>query len=214
MRRTLHTLPSRLSAVLLAVTVLLGGAALAALRLATRQPPTADGSGVEQVAVQDGTGRSWALAVLLAGAIVTVAGGIALIYRAAWRLRRLSGAMALYEFTDYATPVSLAADLTGEGDEIARLGSRFERVAQRLEAQRQAAEGAEAARRELVARMTAELAAPLADLDAYLKTLADEDGGKAPLPPGERRRQLDVALAHVRRLRKGVTKLSPPVDET
>ncbi|MGH9381292.1 MAG: hypothetical protein ACRD2Z_11855 [Thermoanaerobaculia bacterium] len=214
MRPILHTLPSRLTAVLLAVTILLGVATLAALRLATRQPPAADETGVEQVVVQDGTGRLWALAVLLAGAAVAVAGGIALIYRAAQRLRRLSGAMALYEFTDFATPVSLAPDLTGEGDEIARLGSRFERVAQRLEAQRQAAGGVEAARRELLARVAGDLAAPLADLDAYLKTLAVEDAGPSPLPPGARRRQLEVALAHVRRLRRIVTELGPPTDET
>ena len=132
-----------------------------------------------------GLGASLLIA-LLAGALIF-----------AWltrRLRRLSQAMSDYSANPTAAP---PYEPGATNDEIDRLGQRFNAMAGRIQQQMQQLRETDALRRELIANVSHDLRTPLASLHGYLETLLLKAN---TLSEEERRRYLEIAVSHSKRL--------------
>ena len=132
-----------------------------------------------------GLGASLLIA-LLAGALVFA--------RLTRRLRRLSQAMSDYSARPSTVP---PVDGKADGDEIDRLGHSFHTMAERIHQQMQQLRETDALRRELVANVSHDLRTPLASLHGYLETLLLKADS---LNEAERRRYIEIAVSHSKRL--------------
>ncbi len=85
----------------------------------------------------------------------------------------------------------------GSKDEIGRLGSTFNTMADRIEAQLDELQNTDRLRRELVANVSHDLRSPLSSIQGYLETLIVKQDA---LEPEKLRQYLDVAFAQTKRL--------------
>jgi len=119
------------------------------------------------------------------------------------RLRILSREMVDFRDSDFQTSVRVMGGSAAR-DEIDQLGSTFEQMAGRIQAQLQKLRSQDSRRRELIANISHDLRTPLSTLHGYLETLqlkADE------LDPQTRTQYLGQALAHSNRLQALIDEL-------
>ncbi len=117
------------------------------------------------------------------------------------RLRRLSAAMQRFRQSD---PGRAALHPVPPGDEIDQLDAAFEQMSARIAEQMEQLKSNDDLRRELVANVSHDLRTPLASLHGYLETLLLKD---SQLDADDRRRYIDTALKHSRRLGRLVDEL-------
>lgn len=160
--------------------------------------------GEEYDGVVDGLAQSHILNVsawIIAGALAaSLLAGLLLFALLMRKLKRLAFSMAAFKAGE-VPPLTLA---TAGGDEIDRLTSTFQSMAQQIQEQMSAIKKTDTMRRELVANVSHDLRTPLATLQGYVETLLLKD---ASLTAEERRRYLDIAILHCKRLNKLVGEL-------
>ncbi|KPK40499.1 MAG: hypothetical protein AMJ69_02250 [Gammaproteobacteria bacterium SG8_47] len=117
------------------------------------------------------------------------------------RLRRLAAAMQRFRQSE---PRRAALRSPARGDEIDQLDAAFEDMSARIAEQMQQLKSNDDLRRELVANVSHDLRTPLASLHGYLETLLLKD---SQLDAEDRRRYIDTALKHSRRLGRLVDEL-------
>jgi signal transduction histidine kinase len=118
------------------------------------------------------------------------------------RLRRLSTAIAEFEETGHAPRLGHGRFA---GDELDRLETAFDGLADRISEQVTLLEKSDTVRRELIAGVSHDLRTPLTTLRGYLETLLLMEGG---LSEAERREYLASALKHGQRLSELIRSLS------
>jgi signal transduction histidine kinase len=122
------------------------------------------------------------------------------------RLRRLSTAMAEFEETGHAPRLGQRArNGRFAGDELDRLETAFDGLADRISEQVTLLEKSDGVRRELIAGVSHDLRTPLTTLRGYLETLLLMEGN---LGEAERREYLASALKHGQRLSELIRSLS------
>jgi two-component system OmpR family sensor kinase len=107
------------------------------------------------------------------------------------RLRHLAQVIDAFQRGDLSARVDIERSTRSRGDEIDRLGSAFNQMADRLAAQVQELKETDTLRRELVANVSHDLRTPLASLQGYLETLILKGDS---LPRDEQRNYLEFAL--------------------
>ncbi|MEJ2686541.1 MAG: ATP-binding protein [Gammaproteobacteria bacterium] len=130
--------------------------------------------------------------------------GLVLFHLLTRRLRRLDSAMAAFQASDFEDPAAARALDPGSQDEVGRLGTTFQHMAERITAQVQTLKQTDSLRRELVANVSHDLRTPIASLQGYLETLLLKD---STLTPEEKRHYVEVAIRHSERLGQLVTEL-------
>ena len=136
----------------------------------------------------------WAVAGSLGFGLIA---GLLLFHLLTRRLRRLARHLEAFERSGFAEHAPFSRGDGGDGDEIARLGHAFDRMAERIVAQLEALRAQDRSRRELVAQVSHDLRTPLAAVTGYLETLRMKS---ASLDEGRREEYLDIALRQARRL--------------
>jgi two-component system OmpR family sensor kinase len=120
------------------------------------------------------------------------------------RLRRLQLAMSSFRGGRLAERVEFASASGERGDEIDRLGTAFNEMADQIVEQVRVLEDNDRQRRELLANVSHDLRTPLASLQGYLETLLLKEGS---LSEQERNTYLAVALKHTERLASLIAEL-------
>jgi two-component system OmpR family sensor kinase len=134
-----------------------------------------------------------------------LAAGLILFALLTGRLRRLARAVAAYKGGDALKLSSLAVkDGLNEGDEIDRLATTFQNMAERIQEQVERLRRSEALRSELIANVSHDLRTPLSTLQGYIETLLLKEGS---LGREERKKYLETAVRHCERLTKLVSEL-------
>ncbi len=141
-----------------------------------------------------------ALAAVLLFGLLSGLVSFALITR---RVRRLDRRMKVFRESEFvAVPDPVAAAGGGE-DELARLESTFQEMAERLAGQLEELRRTDQLRRELIANVSHDLRTPLTSLRGYLETLRV----MPELEPDQRRDHLETALRQTRHLGRLVNEL-------
>jgi len=139
------------------------------------------------------------LRVALIAFLLTALVGLFLFW---WVSRRLS--MLRAAVTDFEEGQLNRRFEVHSSDEIGRLGSTFNAMANRIEEQVEELRNTDRLRRELVANVSHDLRSPLASIQGYLETLELKEES---LEPQQRRNYLNVALAQTKRLSSLVRQL-------
>ncbi len=131
--------------------------------------------------------------------LLTALVGLVLFWWVSRRLRRLQSAVSDFEEgrLDRRFDVHSA-------DEIGRLGSTFNEMANRIETQVEELRNTDRLRRELVANVSHDLRSPLASIQGYLETLQLKEDS---LDHEKRRGYIEVALGQTKRLSNMVGQL-------
>ena len=111
------------------------------------------------------------------------------------RLRRLTNTMENFKQTNPLVPTTAKRF----PDEIDRLTTSFNALTQRIEKQMHSLRESDNIRRELVANVSHDLRTPLATLQGYIETLLINE---AHAGPDERKKYLEIAIRHCRRLNR------------
>ena len=119
------------------------------------------------------------------------------------RLRQLGRVMAQFRAGGFRQPVLYRAS-RADGDEIDRIGAAYNAMVERIGEQGRELGRQDAARNDLLAKLSHDLRTPLASLRGYLETLLLKDGS---LPADERRRFLEIAARQSERLGELVAEL-------
>lgn len=144
----------------------------------------------------------WTIAGSLAFGLLA---GLAVFRLLTRRVHRLAAIMDDFRRSDFTAHVPYALQTAGaKGDEVDRLGTTFDQMAEHIVAQLEALKQKDMLRRELVAHVSHDLRTPLATLHGYLETLQIKDGD---LTPEQRAEYVSVALRHSERLRRLVEAL-------
>ncbi|WP_263792409.1 sensor histidine kinase [Salinibacter sp.] len=138
----------------------------------------------------------WGLGLIV---LVTAGVGLLLFRRLTKRLRAMQDVVADFEAGAFGRRVDVASN-----DEIGRLGTCFNRMADNLEETMEELRQADRMRRELVANVSHDLRSPIASIQGYLETVSMKDGD---LPPEERQRYVTTALRNTKRLNTLVNEL-------
>jgi signal transduction histidine kinase len=134
------------------------------------------------------------VAALVAGLLFALVAGLLLFSLLTRRLRKLAGDMEAFQRSGFTRRVDAKPPQShGRGDEIDRLRSTFDEMADRMANQLRDVKRADRLRRELVANVSHDLRTPLASLRGYLETLLLKEG---KLSTEEQHRYLQVALQH------------------
>jgi len=120
------------------------------------------------------------------------------------RLHRLAGIMDGFYASKFNTYERYADEHRSVTDEVDRLGTTFDRMADRIIVQLKELEQKDSLRRELVAHVSHDLRTPLASLHGYLESLLLKD---TTLTPDQRAEYLTVALRQSERLTRLVSEL-------
>jgi two-component system OmpR family sensor kinase len=145
---------------------------------------------------------SWMIAASLLFALVA---GLILFAVLTRRLRRLANVVDAFRRGETAKQIDLHVKRKDRGaDEIDRLGSTFQDMAERIEKQMEELRKSDALRRELIANVSHDLRTPLATLQGYIETLLIKENH---LSEKERREYLEIAIRHCQRLSKLVSEL-------
>lgn len=143
----------------------------------------------------------WAVIASLA---LGLAVGLIVFHFLTRRLHRLATIMDGFQRSDFTAYNAYASKRRPATDEIDRLGSTFDRMAERIVAQLGALQEQDTLRRELVAHVSHDLRTPLAALRGYLESLMMRD---KELTEQERSEYLTIALRHSERLTRLVSEL-------
>jgi Signal transduction histidine kinase len=138
----------------------------------------------------------WGLGLVI---LVTAGVGLLLFRRLTQRLRAMQDVVADFEAGAFGRRVDVTSN-----DEIGRLGTCFNRMADNLEETMEELRQADRMRRELVANVSHDLRSPIASIQGYLETVSMKDGD---LPPEERQRYVTTALRNTKRLNTLVNEL-------
>ncbi len=120
------------------------------------------------------------------------------------RLHRLAASMDDFQQSNFTSHRAYAEHQPLSGDEIDRLGTTFDQMADRIVAQLRKLQEKDALRRELVAHVSHDLRTPLASLRGYLESLQMRQG---ELSPEEKAEYVSIALRHSERLTHLVSEL-------
>jgi len=140
-----------------------------------------------------------AAAALLLILIVTAVGGLMLFGLLTRRLRSLTDAVDAFERGDLGKRVQ-----GGSADELDRLGTSFNRMAETIAADIDRMKSIDRLRRDLVANVSHDLRSPLASIRGYIETILIRDEA---LTNDERREYLDITLRNTRTLERLVQEL-------
>ena len=138
----------------------------------------------------------WGLGLVI---LVTAGVGLLLFRRLTQRLRAMQDVVADFEAGAFGRRVDVTSN-----DEIGRLGTCFNRMADNLQETMEELRQADRMRRELVANVSHDLRSPIASIQGYLETVHMKDGD---LPPQERQRYVKTALRNTKRLNTLVNEL-------
>lgn len=146
-----------------------------------------------------------AVASVVVPGFALLAGGL-IFYLLTRKLRRLSQAMADFSRQNRlgGEGDSLTVSNAADSDEIDRMTTTFNAMAERIQLQMQRLRETDALRRELVANVSHDLRTPLSSLKGYLETLKLKG---ASLDEAQREHYLDIAHDHAERLSKLVVEL-------
>jgi len=145
---------------------------------------------------------AWMISAGLLFALIT---GLILFALLTGRLKRLAKAMDAFKRGDAAKHVNYRIKQgKRSADEIDRLGSTFEEMANRIENQMEELKRSDELRRELIANVSHDLRTPLATLQGYIETLLIKEN---QYTEEESRGYLEIALRHCQRLSKLVSEL-------
>ena len=144
------------------------------------------------------------LAVAVAAVVFALAAALVIFAAMTRRVRRLAAAMEAFKRSDFAGQVRVPPHRPDSGDEIDRLTTTFDEMAQRIVLQVKKLTEVDLLRRELVANVSHDLRTPLASLQGYLDTLLLKEG---QLTAEEQRRFLEIASRQSERLGKLVAEL-------
>ena len=143
--------------------------------------------------------------VLLGGLLFALIAGLLLFNLLTRRLRKLAAEMEVFQRSGFTKRMDFGVPTpAGRGDEIDRLRTTFDEMADRMVEQLGELKRADNLRRELVANVSHDLRTPLASLRGYLETLMLK---KDALSPDEQQRYLEAALRHSESLGKLVSEL-------
>jgi len=143
----------------------------------------------------------WALAGSLGFGLLA---GLLLFHLLTRRLQRLSDVMQDFEKSEFTRHHNYTQEQARIKDEVDRLGSTFDEMAERIIDQWGELKKQDQLRRELVAQVSHDLRTPLAALHGYLETL---DMKVDDLSQSESREYIDIALRQSGRLRQMVEEL-------
>jgi len=143
----------------------------------------------------------WAVAGSL---IFGLLAGLLIFHLLTRRLHRLAWLMDNFRLSNLSAYVPYGKAPQRSTDEIDRLGTTFDQMAERIINQLDELKAQDTLRRELVAQVSHDLRTPLASLHGYLETLQLK---AATLSMEERREYLDIALRHSERLTRLVVDL-------
>ncbi len=138
-------------------------------------------------------------AALLMILVVTAVGGLALFGLLTRRLRALTDAVDAFERGNLTRRVR-----AGSADDLDRLGTSFNRMAETIAADIDRMKSIDRLRRDLVANVSHDLRSPLASIRGYLETIMIRESA---LSDEERRTYLDIALRNTRTLERLVQEL-------
>jgi signal transduction histidine kinase len=142
---------------------------------------------------------------LIAGLLFALVAGLLLFNLLTRRLRKLAAEMEVFQRSGFTKRVDFGVPpKASRGDEIDRLRTTFDEMADRMVEQLRELKRADNLRRELVANVSHDLRTPLASLRGYLETLMLKKDG---LSPDEQQRYLEAALRHSESLGKLVSEL-------
>ena len=145
------------------------------------------------------------VAALIAGLFFALATGLLLFNLLTRRLRKLAAEMEVFQRSGFTKRMDFGVPpKTSRGDEIDRLRTTFDEMADRMVEQLRELKRADNLRRELVANVSHDLRTPLASLRGYLETLMLKKDG---LSLDEQQRYLEAALRHSESLGKLVSEL-------
>ena len=130
--------------------------------------------------------------------------GLLIFHLLTRRLRRLAWLMDSFRISNLSAYVPYGDTAQRAPDEIDRLGTTFDQMAERIINQLDELKSQDTLRRELVAQVSHDLRTPLASLHGYLETLQLK---AATLSDEERREYLSIALRHSERLTRLVMDL-------
>lgn len=142
--------------------------------------------------------RTGAVAVALV-LLVTGIGGLLLFALLTRRLRSLTAAVEAFERGDLTQRVR-----GGAADELDRLGTTFNHMAETIAADIDRMKQIDKLRRDLVANVSHDLRSPLASIRGYIETILMSDDS---LDADERRSYLDITLRNTRTLERLVQEL-------
>ena len=135
---------------------------------------------------------------IAASLLFVLATGLLLFAYLTRRLRRLAGVMDAPDLEQAMGSLQSLDDVERkQGDEIDRLAFTFKQLVDRIQTQVEKLKDADTLRRELVTNVSHDLRTPLATLQGYIETLFLKD---EKLSPEERRRHLEIAIQHCKRL--------------
>ena len=141
----------------------------------------------------------------VAGLLFALLAGLLIFNILTRRLRRLTSSVEAFKQGDFLDQTTLPHVMgSRQGDEIDRLGSTFNEMAERIHQMLLTLKKTDTLRRELVANVSHDLRTPLASLQGYLETLLLMDG---KLSREEQRRYLEIACRHSERLGRLVSEL-------
>jgi signal transduction histidine kinase len=143
---------------------------------------------------------------VVAGALaVALLVGLLLFNLLTRRLRQLTDSVEAFRDSDFSDSAVVRTGLAdGDGDEIGRLATTFERMAERIILQVRKLRQTDELRRELVANVSHDLRTPLSSLKGYIETLELKDDR---LTSDERKRYLGIARRQSDKLGKQVEEL-------
>lgn len=143
----------------------------------------------------------WSVVVSLGFALLI---GLVLFRLLTKRLHRLSTVMDDFQQSNFTSHRAYTEHQHLSGDEIDRLGTTFDQMADRIVAQFRRLQEKDALRRELVAHVSHDLRTPLASLRGYLESLQMRQG---ELSSEEKAEYVSIALRHSERLTHLVSEL-------
>lgn len=147
------------------------------------------------------------LSIWMIGASILFAllAGLLLFASLTGRLKRLARVMDAFKMGEQLNQLNLPLSKGKiSNDEIERLGTTFQQMAEHIELQMQKLVQSDALRRELIANVSHDLRTPLATLQGYIETLLLKN---ASLTRQDRQKYLEIAIKHCDHLSNLVEKL-------
>ena len=132
-----------------------------------------------------------------AGLALTLLVGLGLFAVITRRLDALSCTVAAFEEMNFSGGLHVCPKITASSDEIGRLATTFEHMAERITTQMQHIKHQDELRREMIANVSHDLRTPLTSIQGYLETLLRKS---TALSLDEQHRYLEVAVRQSQRV--------------
>lgn len=138
-----------------------------------------------------------AIWIRFAGLALTLLVGLGLFAVITRRLDALSCTVAAFEEMNFSGGLHVCPKITASSDEIGRLATTFEHMAERITTQMQHIKHQDELRREMIANVSHDLRTPLTSIQGYLETLLRKS---TALSLDEQHRYLEVAVRQSQRV--------------